>query len=80
MSNTDPTKNTTQKPKKMSNTDPTPFARFGIIKLMTIMMKTLKQRLNVYTKYILMGWGFCLYLEFLNMCRLILNKKKYSGL
>jgi hypothetical protein len=28
----------------------------------------------------LMGWGFCLYLEFLNMCRLILNKKKYSGL
>ena len=30
--------------------DSTPFARFGIIKLMTIMMKTLKKRLNVYTK------------------------------
>jgi hypothetical protein len=32
-----------------------------IINIMTIMMKTITKRLNVYTKYILMGWGFCLF-------------------
>jgi hypothetical protein len=29
-----------------------------------IMMKTIKKRLNLYTKNILMGWGSCLFLEF----------------
>jgi hypothetical protein len=28
-----------------------------IINIMTIMMKTIKERLNLYTKNILMGWG-----------------------
>jgi hypothetical protein len=28
-----------------------------IINIMTIMMKTIKKRLNLYTKNILMGWG-----------------------
>jgi len=28
-----------------------------IIIIMTIMMKTIKKRLNLYTKYIFMGWG-----------------------
>ena len=28
------------------------------------MMKTIKKRLNLYTKNILIGWGFCLFLEF----------------
>ena len=28
-----------------------------IINAMTIVMKTIKQSLNLYTKYILMGWG-----------------------
>jgi len=35
-----------------------------IINIMTIMMKTIKRRLHVYTKYIFMCWGFCLFLEF----------------
>jgi len=46
-----------------SELDP-PFASCGIINLMTIMMKTLKKRLNVYTKYILIGGRFFLVLEF----------------
>jgi hypothetical protein len=28
------------------------------------MMKTIKKRLNLYTKNILIGWGSCLFLEF----------------
>ena len=35
-----------------------------IINIRTIMMKTIKKRLNLYTKNILIGWGSCLFLEF----------------
>jgi hypothetical protein len=32
-----------------------------IINILTMMMKTITKRLNAYIKYILMGWGFCLF-------------------
>ena len=35
-----------------------------IINIMTIMMKTIKKRLNLYTKKYLDGLGSCLFLEF----------------
>jgi hypothetical protein len=34
-----------------------------IINIRTIMMKTIKKRLNLYTKNILIGWRSCLFLE-----------------
>jgi hypothetical protein len=46
-----------------SETTTTPFSKLWntiyreIINIMTIMMKTFKKRLNLYTKNILMGWG-----------------------
>jgi hypothetical protein len=33
------------------------------ISIFRVMMKTIKKRLNRYAKYILMGWGSCLFLE-----------------
>ena len=36
----------------------------GIINIRTIMKKTIKKRLNLCTKNILIGWGSCLFLEF----------------
>ena len=56
---------------QVNQTPPPPFfASCGtqiyreIINIRTIMMKTIKKRLNLYTKNILIGWGSCLFLEF----------------
>jgi hypothetical protein len=55
-----------------------------IINIRTIMVKTIKKRLNLYTKNILIGWGSCLWMLFsdntyiLFGCRLLVCIENWS--